>query len=50
MRLLVGRCLVDHLDERIEGIVGGKAMAVLVSPGICVDPFRLIMALRPARH
>ena len=47
---LIARDLVEHLEARIEGMGGGKAMAVCMSRRICVDLYRHIIALRPEWH
>ena len=47
---LIAQDLVDHLDARIEGMAGGKAMAVCMSRQICVDLHKHIIALRPEWH
>ncbi len=47
---LIAKDLVDHLEARIEGMAGGKAMAVGMSRRICVDLYRHIIALRPDWH
>jgi type I restriction enzyme, R subunit len=47
---LIAKDLVDHLEARIDGMAGGKAMAVCMSRQICVDLYKHIIALRPAWH
>ena len=47
---LIAQDLVDHLEARIEGMGGGKAMAVCMSRQICVDLYKHIIALRPDWH
>src|SRR5690606_41948354 len=47
---LIARDLVEHLEARIDGMGGGKAMAVCMSRRICVDLYRHIVALRPEWH
>ena len=47
---LIAKDLVEHLEARIEGMAGGKAMAVCMSRQICVDLYRHIVALRPDWH
>lgn len=42
--------LVAHLDARLEGTGGGKAMAVCMSRKICVDLYKHIIELRPDWH
>jgi type I restriction enzyme, R subunit len=47
---LIAKDLVEHLEARIDGMGGGKAMAVCMSRRICVDLYRHITALRPHWH
>ncbi|MEQ1649180.1 MAG: type I restriction endonuclease subunit R, partial [Hyphomicrobiaceae bacterium] len=47
---LIANDLVTHLEARIEGMAGGKAMAVCMSRQICVDLYKHIIALRPDWH
>jgi type I restriction enzyme R subunit len=47
---LIAKDLVEHLEARIDGMAGGKAMAVCMSRRICVDLYRHIVALRPGWH
>ena len=47
---LVAEDLVRHLEARLDGMAGGKAMAVCMSRQICVDLYRHIVALRPDWH
>jgi type I restriction enzyme R subunit len=47
---LVAKDLVEHLEARLDGMGGGKAMAVCMSRQICVDLYRHIVALRPDWH
>jgi type I restriction enzyme, R subunit len=47
---LIANDLVSHLEARIEGMAGGKAMAVCMSRQICVDLYKQIIALRPDWH
>jgi type I restriction enzyme R subunit len=47
---LIAKDLVEHLEARIEGMAGGKAMAVCMSRQICVDLYRHIVALRTDWH
>lgn len=47
---LIAKDLVSHLEARIEGMGGGKAMAVCMSRKICVDLYKHIVALRPDWH
>ncbi|MGB0843857.1 MAG: type I restriction endonuclease subunit R [Alphaproteobacteria bacterium] len=42
--------LVDHLEARIDGMGGGKAMAVCMSREICVNLYNKIVELRPDWH
>jgi len=42
--------LVAHLESRLVGLSGGKAMAVCMSRRICVDLYKEIIALRPEWH
>ncbi|UYQ72867.1 type I restriction endonuclease subunit R [Pelagibacterium flavum] len=42
--------LVQHLETRIEGMNGGRAMAVCMSRRICVELYKHIIALRPDWH
>lgn len=42
--------MVAHLEARIEGMSGGKAMAVCMSRRICVALYDAIIALRPDWH
>lgn len=42
--------IVAHLEARIDGMGGGKAMAVCMSRKICVDLYQHIAALRPEWH
>ena len=47
---LVAEDLVKHLEARLDGMAGGKAMAVCMSRQICVDLYKHIVALRPDWH
>ena len=47
---LIAKDLVAHLEARIEGMAGGKAMAVCMSRQICVDLYKHIVSLRPDWH
>ncbi|MEM9355841.1 MAG: type I restriction endonuclease subunit R [Pseudomonadota bacterium] len=47
---LIAQDLVDHLEARLEGMGGGKAMAVCMSRRICIDLYKHIVALRPDWH
>ncbi len=47
---LIAQDLVAHLEARIDGMAGGKAMAVCMSRQICVDLYKHIVALRPDWH
>ncbi len=47
---LIAQDLVSHLEARIDGMAGGKAMAVCMSRQICVDLYKHIIALRPDWH
>jgi type I restriction enzyme R subunit len=47
---LVAEDMVRHLEARLDGMAGGKAMAVCMSRQICVDLHRHIVALRPDWH
>ncbi|MGE0205783.1 MAG: type I restriction endonuclease subunit R [Hyphomicrobiaceae bacterium] len=47
---LVAEDMVRHLEARLDGMGGGKAMAVGMSRQICVDLYRHIVALRPDWH
>lgn len=42
--------IVTHLEARIDGMRGGKAMAVCMSRRICVAMYDAIIALRPDWH
>lgn len=47
---LIAKDLVEHLEARLDGMAGGKAMAVCMSRQICVDLYKHIIALRPEWH
>jgi len=47
---LIAKDLVEHLEARLDGMAGGKAMAVCMSRQICVDLYSHIIALRPDWH
>lgn len=42
--------IVAHLEARIDGMGGGKAMAVCMSRKICVDLHKSIVEIRPDWH
>ena len=46
---LVARDLVEHFENRLATLKG-KAMVVCMSRRICVDLYRELVSLRPARH
>ena len=46
---LVARDLVEHFENRLAALEG-KAMVVCMSRRICVDLYRELVSLRPARR